>query len=90
MTIFISGSRTVVEGTVMLRFIILLSLAAATAAWYLLNYFYVSKPATNEPPVLSHPIPYFGHILGLLRHGLRYYEITRYGPVLVTFLCSQD
>ena len=73
----------------MLRFIILLLLAAGTAVWCLVNYIYVSQPAPNEPPLLSHPIPYFGHILGLLRHGLRYFEITRYGPVLAILLDSK-
>ena len=74
----------------MLILTVLLTLVVATAAWYLLNYVCVSKPGPNEPPVLSRPIPYFGHIIGLLRHGLRYYDITGYGPVLVTLLCSQD
>ena len=29
----------------------------------------------REPAVVSHPIPYFGHLLGVIMHGLRYYQV---------------
>lgn len=53
------------------------TVAAFTALIYLLNYFYVPKHSPNEPPLLPSRIPYIGHILGLLRYGTRYFEITR-------------
>lgn len=56
---------------------ILLIILGAGAIWYLLDYLYVPKQLPNEPPLLSHPIPYVGHIIGLLRHGTKYYELTR-------------
>lgn len=58
----------------------LLLLIAFVAVCYLLDYFYAPKNAPNEPPVLSHPVPYVGHIIGLLRHGVAYFEATRYLP----------
>ena len=57
--------------------LLLLVAAAAGAAWYALHYFCALRLSPKEPPLLPHPIPYIGHILGLLRHGTRYYEMTR-------------
>lgn len=51
--------------------------AAGTAAWYALGYFFAPSLSPKEPPLLTHPIPFIGHILGLLRNGTRYYEMTR-------------
>ena len=48
-----------------------------------LVYFLHPKYDPREPPVLPHYIPYIGHILGLVRHGQRYFEILR----LVIFRC---
>ena len=63
----------------------LLFLVGFVAVCYLLDYFYAPKNAPNEPPVLSHPIPYVGHIIGLICHGLSYFETTRYlSPCAVT------
>ena len=31
----------------------------------------------TEPSELPSRLPYIGHVLGLLRHGLKYYSITR-------------
>lgn len=56
---------------------ICLMILGAGAIWYLLDYLYVPKQLPNEPPLLSHPIPYIGHMIELLRHGTRYYELTR-------------
>ena len=59
--------------------VFLLSLVAVTigAVWYALDYWYAPKRHPNEPPVVSHNIPYIGHVLGLLRHGSKYFEKTR-------------
>ena len=58
--------------------------AAGFAAWYSVGYFYAPRLSPKEPPLLDHPIPYIGHILGLLRHGTRYYEITRSVTLLLS------
>ena len=50
----------------------LVLLVGFVAVCYLLQYYHAPKNAPNEPPVLSHPIPYVGHIIGLLRHGPAY------------------
>lgn len=50
--------------------------AAAAAAWFALDYFSAPRLFQKEPPLLPHTVPYVGHILGLLRHGTRYYEMT--------------
>ena len=30
-----------------------------------------------EPPVIPQKIPFLGHLLGLIRHGLRYFDHVR-------------
>ena len=67
---------------------ILFLILAVSAIWYILDYLFVSMQLPNEPPLLSHPIPYIGHIIGLLRHGSRYYQLTR--CVLVNASCAID
>lgn len=54
--------------------------AATLFVWYVLDHVYVPKHLSNEPPLLPSRIPYIGHIIGLLRHGTRYFEITRSRP----------
>lgn len=61
-------------------FLLLFLAAVAAATWYAFGHFHgprvsVTEPQ-KEPPLFPHPIPYIGHILGLLRHGTRYYEMT--------------
>ena len=56
--------------------LLVLAILSATT-WYALDYFYVPKQLPNEPPLVGHHIPYIGHIIGLLRHGTRYYQIIR-------------
>lgn len=58
--------------------VIFLTLAAAAAAsWYVLDHLYIPRHLPDEPPAVRSSIPYLGHIIGLLRHGIKYYEITR-------------
>lgn len=62
----------------MLSYLAAIAAAAATAAlWYILHYIYIPKQLSTEPPLLPSRIPYIGHIIGLLRYGTRYFEITR-------------
>ena len=64
------------EGSINSLLLLLLAVSS-TAAWYLLDSLYAPKKYPNEPPLVPQFIPYIGHILGLLRHGTRYFEITR-------------
>lgn len=59
-----------------------LLLVIGVAVWYILDQLYVPSQLPNEPPLVSHPIPYIGHFIGLLRYGTRYYEMTRYNTYL--------
>ena len=34
--------------------------------------------ARNEPPIVASRIPFIGHLLGLFKHGTRYFSTTRY------------
>lgn len=55
-------------------------LALAIAVFLLiLDRRYMPRQASNEPPVVKSFIPYVGHIIGLIRHGTRYYQELRYG-----------
>lgn len=49
-----------------------------SAIWVGLTFLLSPDRDSREPPVLGSSIPFIGHILGLLRHGTRYYEQTRY------------
>ena len=66
--------------------LLLLLIAAVAAAWSAFDYFCAPRLSPNEPPLLPHPVPYIGHILGLLRHGTRYYQLTRSVALLFSLL----
>ena len=53
--------------------VLLLVVIVSVSFAYLLG----PKYDPREPPVVSSLVPYVGHILGLLRYGLRYFEILR-------------
>ena len=53
-------------------------LAALAGIGYLFYNFSSPRLFPNEPPLISSSIPYIGHVLGLLRYGTKYYQITRY------------
>jgi hypothetical protein len=54
-------------------------LAAAILIYSILKYLDISRPHSPlEPPVFASKVPYVGHIIGLLIHGLKYYQVTRY------------
>ena len=53
-----------------------LLLPFALVATVLLALYHYSQPRYDpkEPPVIPSTIPYVGHIIGLLRHGTKYFE----------------
>lgn len=57
--------------------VMLLLLAAVLAVIFVLDRLLTPQRFSNEPPVVSQLVPYIGHLLGLLRHGSKYYQITR-------------
>ena len=64
-----------------INLVILLLLLTFLSSWLVLDYLYAPKHHPKEPPVVPSSIPYIGHILGLLRHGSKYYQTTRYHVV---------
>lgn len=64
--------------------LLLLVAAVASAAWFALDYVCAPRLSPKEPPLRAHPVPYVGHILGLLRHGTKYYEMTRSVALLLS------
>lgn len=45
----------------------------------------VKDEESQEPPLVAQKIPYFGHVIGLLRYGLGYFDVIRFEN-----LSSQD
>jgi hypothetical protein len=45
-----------------------------------LNYKYDSR----EPPIIHPKVPYIGHILGMYRHGAKYFGVVKYVPITYT------
>lgn len=66
--------------------VLLLASLFALSAIRLLEPTYDPK----EPPVLPQKIPYIGHILGLLQHGLNYYKKLRLLPCAMDVSFSND
>lgn len=56
----------------------LLLLAFAAAIWIWALHVYAPSHDPWEPPVITSRIPFVGHIVGLLRHGTRYYQMKRW------------
>jgi len=54
-----------------------LLLALAAALYSILGHFDRVQSDPREPPVVSSRIPFFGHIIGLVRYGSHYFEIIR-------------
>ena len=49
-----------------------------SALWLALHFLCTPIHDPREPPLVTSRIPFIGHILGLLRYGTRYYQMTRY------------
>ena len=50
-----------------------------SAIWLAVHVLCTPSHDPREPPLVTSRVPFIGHILGLLRHGTRYYQMTRYG-----------
>jgi hypothetical protein len=42
------------------------------------NSLFGIKHDPREPPIISHPIPYIGHVIGMFRHGAKYFDFIKY------------
>ena len=62
--------------TLYLPCLLLLLISAIWLAFHL----FLTPPIhdSQEPPLVTSRVPFIGHILGLLRYGTRYYQMTRY------------
>ena len=55
----------------------LMVLVIALSCWILLEKFLSLSHDAKEPPIIPQTLPYVGHLLGMLRHGSRYYTQIR-------------
>lgn len=58
----------------------ILGVLLAVGCWLLLEKFSNIPHDAKEPPLIPQPIPYVGHLLGMLRHGSRYYTAIKSVP----------
>ena len=58
--------------------LLILAVVVVTALAYLADQLYAPRHFPTEPHLLPARIPYLGHIIGLLQHGIAYLEMTRY------------
>ena len=42
------------------------------------------KYDSREPPIIHPKVPYIGHILGMYRHGAKYFGVVKYVPITYT------
>jgi hypothetical protein len=42
------------------------------------------KYDSREPPIIHPKVPYIGHILGMYRHGAKYFGFVKYVPITYT------
>ena len=55
-----------------------------SAIWLAVHLLYTPVHDPQEPPLVTSRVPFIGHILGLLRYGTRYYQMTRYCAFFTT------
>ncbi len=55
-------------------------IAAAAVCLFGVTVFHhlVRDENSQEPPLVPQKIPYFGHVIGLLRYGLGYFDVIRF------------
>lgn len=56
-------------------------LVACSSILYLVKRYLELEHDPKEPPLMPQKIPYIGHVLGLIQHGLRYYTKLKYGLI---------
>ena len=56
----------------------LIVLAIVVLAWFGWEKYETFSHSEKEPPLIPQKIPFFGHLIGLLRHGSRYYAKVRF------------
>ena len=49
----------------------------AAGSWLLCRIFLQSTQDAREPPMIPHTFPYIGHLIGLLRYGLKLFDMIR-------------
>jgi hypothetical protein len=54
-----------------------LLVAAATVVAVILHRFLAIDYDPREPPIIKPRIPYIGHILGIIRHGTKYFDTVK-------------
>jgi hypothetical protein len=42
------------------------------------NRFLSVKYDPREPPIISHPVPFVGHVIGMFKHGAKYFDFIKY------------
>ena len=55
----------------------LMVLVIGLSCWILLEQFSSLSHDAKEPPIIPQTLPYLGDLLGMLRHGSRYYTQIR-------------
>jgi len=66
---------TTMEGSLTLT--ALQFILAASFIYFVLNHFFGFKYDPKEPPLIPQRIPYIGHLIGIIRHGPKYYSRVR-------------
>ena len=54
-----------------------LTLGLVASCWYLLEKYVKVPYEKSEPPLIPSSFPYVGHLIGILRHGSKYYSEIR-------------
>lgn len=73
--IILRAGQSTLLPTVMSWLVVLAIAVVGWFGWQKLNTF---SHHGEEPPLIPSKIPWIGHLIGLLRHGSRYYAIVRF------------
>ena len=57
---------------------VLLAILIAAGLYKAITYVLSVEQVFKEPPFIPQTIPYIGHLLGIVRHGTKYYSRVRY------------
>jgi hypothetical protein len=67
----------------------LVVLASAIVALIYVHQHFRFEHDPREPPLIRHTVPYIGHIIGIFRHGLEYFDYVKLVAVESTTRQSQ-